>query len=68
MIQSGLLNEDLKLAGLLNEEEYWSSLKQEKNKDSACLSRIYYIKIKLQITIHCLSVIRISTKKQICNL
>ncbi|KAL2556502.1 DNA (cytosine-5)-methyltransferase 1 [Forsythia ovata] len=38
-------DEDLKLARLLNEEEYWRSMKQKKNKGSMSSSSKFYIKI-----------------------
>lgn len=38
-------HEDLKLAKLLNEEEYWNSMKQKRNKGSSSLSNKFYIKI-----------------------
>ncbi|RVX21453.1 DNA (cytosine-5)-methyltransferase 1 [Vitis vinifera] len=38
-------NDDVKLARLLQEEEYWKSTKQKKSQGSAPLSNKYYIKI-----------------------
>ncbi|CAN6698937.1 unnamed protein product [Malus baccata var. baccata] len=38
-------NDDVKLARLLQEEEYWKSMKQKKRQGSASLSSKYYIKI-----------------------
>ena len=38
-------NDDAKLARLLQEEEYWQSIKQKKSQGSAPLSSKYYIKI-----------------------
>ncbi|CBI27718.3 unnamed protein product, partial [Vitis vinifera] len=38
-------NDDVKLARLLQEEEYWQSIKQKKSQGSAPLSNKYYIKI-----------------------
>ncbi|RDY07106.1 DNA (cytosine-5)-methyltransferase 1, partial [Mucuna pruriens] len=38
-------DEDAKLARLLQEEEYWQSMKQKKNSRSAPVSNKYYIKI-----------------------
>ncbi|KAL2540437.1 DNA (cytosine-5)-methyltransferase 2 [Abeliophyllum distichum] len=38
-------DEDLKLARLLTEEEYWRSMKQKKNKGSMSSSSKFYIKI-----------------------
>ncbi|XP_027358721.1 DNA (cytosine-5)-methyltransferase 1-like [Abrus precatorius] len=38
-------DEDAKLARLLQEEEYWQSMKQKKNPRSASVSNKYYIKI-----------------------
>ncbi|KAJ1383812.1 S-adenosyl-L-methionine-dependent methyltransferase [Sesbania bispinosa] len=39
------VDEDVKLARLLQEEEYWQSMKQKKNHRSAFASNKYYIKI-----------------------
>ncbi|KAI4310841.1 hypothetical protein MLD38_035791 [Melastoma candidum] len=38
-------NEDMKLARLLQEDEYWKSIKQKKNYGSSCGSTKFYIKI-----------------------
>ncbi|XVF58899.1 hypothetical protein PTKIN_Ptkin07bG0103100 [Pterospermum kingtungense] len=38
-------DEDTKLARLLQEEEYWQSMKQKKNQGSASMSNKFYIKI-----------------------
>ncbi|KAM4106402.1 hypothetical protein ACB094_04G063100 [Castanea mollissima] len=38
-------NEDVKLARLLQEEEYWKSMKQKKSQGSASMSNKFYIKI-----------------------
>ncbi|XWS41226.1 hypothetical protein CRYUN_Cryun17cG0062700 [Craigia yunnanensis] len=38
-------DEDAKLARLLQEEEYWNSMKQKKNQGSASMSNKFYIKI-----------------------
>lgn len=38
-------NDDVKLARLLQEEEYWKSIKQKKTQGSGPLSNKYYIKI-----------------------
>ncbi|GMI86703.1 METHYLTRANSFERASE 2, methyltransferase 1, DECREASED DNA METHYLATION 2, METHYLTRANSFERASE I [Hibiscus trionum] len=38
-------DEDAKLAKLLQEEEYWKSMKQKKNQGSASMSNKFYIKI-----------------------
>ncbi|GMI67800.1 METHYLTRANSFERASE 2, methyltransferase 1, DECREASED DNA METHYLATION 2, METHYLTRANSFERASE I [Hibiscus trionum] len=38
-------DEDAKLARLLQEEEYWKSMKQKKNQGSASMSNKFYIKI-----------------------